>query len=161
MRQPNCIAHVLAAATALLVAVAMASCHRPPTQAERSKYFAIATDGWAYGDTLLWTPADSASADTANVIVALRHANDYPYANIWLECSHYAPGDTAPSLDTINIWLADEYGRWHGSGIGVGYQLTDTALRLTPIDLSRPIGMRHVMRVDVLPGIEQVGLIVK
>lgn len=137
-----------------------AACHQPQTS-ERSNYFNINADGWAYGDTLAWTPVDSAAFDTASLIVALRHANDYPYANIWLECSHYEQGDTAPRLDTINIWLADEYGRWLGTGIGVGYQLADTALRHTPIDLSRPVGVRHVMRADCLTGVEQVGLIIK
>lgn len=139
--------------------VAMAACHQP-TASERSKYFNIGSEGWTYGDTLVWTPLDSAAIDTANLIVALRHANDYPYANIWLECTFYAPEDTTPRIDTINIWLADEYGRWLGTGIGVGRQITDTALWHTPIDLSKPIGLRHVMRSDCLTGVEQVGIII-
>lgn len=160
MRGARSIRCGIVAAIALALAVAMASCDKPHSP-ELSNYFNISADGWAYGDTLAWTPLDSAAIDTADLIVALRHANDYPYANIWLECSHYAPGDTVPRLDTINIWLADEYGRWLGTGIGVGRQLADTALRLAPIDLSQPVAVRHVMRVDCLTGVEQVGLIIK
>lgn len=160
MRQTKGIVRSIVAAIALALAAALTACH-PPQADERSKYFAISADGWAYGDTLAWIPVDSVVIDTANVIVALRHANDYPYANIWLECSHFAPGDSVASVDTINIWLADEYGRWLGTGIGVGCQLVDTALRQQPIDLSRPVSVRHLMRVDCLTGVEQVGLIIK
>lgn len=159
MRAHRGIGHTIVAAIALVMAVAMAACHQPKSP-ERSKYFNISADGWAYGDTLAWTPVDSAVIDTASLIIALRHTNDYPYANIWLECRYFAPGDSAPSVDTINIWLADEYGRWLGTGIGVGYQLSDTAIRHVPIDVGRPIGVRHVMRADRLTGLEQLGLII-
>lgn len=160
------IALAVVAAIFLAIAAAAASCQRPQS-GERSKFFTISGEGWEYGDTLVWTPLDSASidstivtADTASIVVAMRHAVDYPYANIWLECSYYAPGAPMSRIDTINIWLADEYGHWHGTGIGVGYQLADTVLQHEPIDLSRPISLRHVMRVDRLPGIEQIGLII-
>lgn len=159
MRTHKRIGHTIAAAIALALVAAMTACHQPPVS-ERSKYFNIGAEGWAYGDTLFWTPLDSAAIDTTNLILALRHANDYPYANIWLEYSYYAPADTVPHTDTINIWLADEYGRWLGTGIGVGRQLADTALQHTPIDLSKPIGVRHVMRSDCLTGVEQVGIII-
>ena len=60
--------------------------------------------------------------------------------------------------DTLDIRLADVYGRWLGSGFGASYQREVTVSPAAVVDITRPVALRHIMRVDTLQGIEQVGI---
>ena len=54
--------------------------------------------------------------------------------------------------------LADVYGRWHGQGFGASYQFSrpfNTGVTLVRGD---SVTVRHIMRVDTLRGIEQIGI---
>lgn len=110
--------------------------------------------GWRYTDTLVFPlrgMIDSVGC-VADVAVTVRHSNDYPYSNIYLELS-------APAVSrTACVELADVYGRWYGRGMGLSFERTDTILRgvrLTPADTIR---LHHNMRLDTLPGVEQIGI---
>ena len=104
--------------------------------------------GWAYGDTVTFV-TDSCVAPS--MMIALRHNDSYPYRNIWLEVSD------SVHTDSVNIELCDVYGRWHGKGIGSSYQIAaQVPFTLTP---NTRLNIRHVLRVDTLRGIEQIGLI--
>ena len=49
--------------------------------------------------------------------------NDYNYRNLWLFITCEA--ETGEEFtDTLNCVLADEYGKWFGSGWGASYQQT-------------------------------------
>jgi len=91
------------------------------------------------------------------MILTVRHGNAYPYRNLWLEFTHMGP-DSIMRHDTLNIELADIYGRWHGSGLGTSFQYSDTIS--TNFMLYRDAGLkvRHIMRTDTLPAVEQIGL---
>ena len=110
---------IIATFLALLVA-----CGRG--ERDYSSWEQLPADGWAYTDTVSLLPVDTSLTDNDSIIdgtlhVALRHNNAYPYSNIWLELTYHSDG---PWLmrDTINMPLADLYGRWLGSGFGTGYQ---------------------------------------
>lgn len=125
----------------------------------------LPADGWAYADTISLMPVDTTLTDNDSVLngalhLALRHSNAYPYSNIWLELT-YRNSDSHTIRDTINLRLADLYGRWLGSGFGAGYQRELTVSPQTSIDLTKPMRLRHIMRVDTLQGIEQVGIFIK
>lgn len=108
----------------------------------------IDPDGWAYGDTIEFT---TDSCVPSPMMVALRHNDSYPFKNIWIEISD------STHTDTVNIELCDIYGRWHGKGIGSSYQIA------APVPFSiapqTRLKIRHILRVDTLKGIEQIGLI--
>ncbi len=149
---------IIATFLALLVA-----CSRG--ERDYSSWEQLPADGWAYTDTVSLLPVDTSLTDNDSIIdgtlhVALRHNNAYPYSNIWLELTYHSDG---PWLmrDTINMPLADLYGRWLGSGFGTGYQRDLTVSPRSRIDLTRPVALRHIMRVDTLRGIEQVGIFIK
>lgn len=67
--------------------------------------------GWAYGDTLTFYPTGLDSADTRTLDAAIRHSGDYMYRNLWLEVS-YRGSDSILRRDTVELELADVYGRW-------------------------------------------------
>lgn len=111
--------------------------------------------GWRYGDTLTYNCGrDTLEIDT--IALTIRHTSGYPYANLWLEMS-YETGDTT-GADTLNIALADEFGSWYGKGSGVLFQQTDTIIPRRPVNVASPVRLRHIMRTDTVPEIQQIGL---
>lgn len=145
-----------------LVAVLLWSCSG--SKRDYSSWHNLPSEGWAYTDTVELMPLDASLSDNDTVAqgrikLALRHSSDYPYANIWLELSYFGP-DSTERRDTVKMVLADVYGRWLGSGIASGYQVETPAGGETMVDLHRPIRLRHILRVDTLVGVEQVGVLV-
>lgn len=119
------------------------------------------------GVEVFYNPSDSIIK--GSMVVSLRHTSDYPYANLWLEVKYVEPitvkvNDsvfaTVDSMmcDTVNIMLADSYGIWHGTGLGSTCQLSDTILRGVTVRRTEPVQLRHIMRVDTLRGLQQIGL---
>jgi len=119
----------------------------------------IGSDGWAYGDTVAIdvTGLDSVPRPR-RLQLGVRHSNDYEYRNVILEITY--PDGNKLHRDTIDMELADIYGSWLGSGIGPTYQHATTVCPTAISADSFRITVRHVMRVDTLRGIEQVGIIV-
>lgn len=116
---------------------------------------------WLYGDTLT-VRADTLRDSIARgrVAVTLRHTAAYRYSNIWLELS--VRTDTVPEApvrtDTVEISLADPYGRWHGKGMGASFMISDTLPDVYTIRQGGFISLRHIMRLDTLDNIEQAGV---
>ena len=126
---------------------------------EYSEFKDIPIDGWKYDDTLIFTPQLNDSVAIGVLEIALRHNNDYLYSNLWLEVSYCTAIDSMIAVvDTLNIELADIYGKWHGSGSGMLYQLSDSIATECSLKSGVPIKVRHIMRDDNLTGIEQVGI---
>ncbi|MDE6491083.1 MAG: gliding motility lipoprotein GldH [Muribaculaceae bacterium] len=128
-----------------------------PGRNDYSGFEHIPQAGWAYSAPVEFVAQPADSAVSGALTIAVRHSNSYPYSNLWLEVSTYR-GDKQVGRDTVNMRLADIYGRWLGHGLGTSYQITDTLPRIVDLCRGDRIVMRHVMRVDTLPGIEQVGV---
>lgn len=148
--------------TAVVLGAAAVSCGR--SGRNYSRWIQLPGEGWAYGDTLKLLPVDTTLADNDTSVVrplylGLSHSNDYPYSNLWLEVTYH--GVKSSYRDTVNVRLADVYGRWLGSGFGVSYQHEFMLSPDADIDLMRPVEVRHIMRVDTLHGIEMIGVAVK
>ena len=125
-----------------------------------SDYREVAPTGWPYGERFDYIVTGRDSLITGTLMVSLTHDNSYEYSNIWLEVT--VPVDSSLTVDTVNVTLCDPYGNWYGNGMPGHYQFTDTLLArpLTLADSSR-ISVRHIMRVDTLRGISQVGISVE
>lgn len=129
-----------------------------------SRWTDLPVKGWAYGDTLCLVPVDTSLHDNDSLVrrslsLGLAHSNDYPYSNLWLEVTYR--GEHSAYRDTLNVALADVYGRWLGSGFGANYQHEIVLNPQADIDLSRPVMVRHIMRVDTLRGLERIGVSVR
>lgn len=142
-------------AISFLVAAAVL-CGCTPGRNDFSSYEFISHDGWLYGDTLRFSTEFKDSVVSGMLTVSLRHTNDYLFSNIWLEVT--TADSISARIDTLNIVMADDLGRWHGQGIGTDFQITDTLFE--SITLHRPVSVkvRHIMRLDRLEDIEQVGV---
>lgn len=129
---------------------------------ETQSYFSNLDEAqWLYFEPVEFV-ADSA-ADSHNrgaLLFSVRHTSTYPFRNIWLEISQ-KKGSTYARTDTFEVMLADAFGRWYGSGMGASMRYTDTLAADYIVVPGARISLRHVMRVDTLRGVEQVGLILK
>lgn len=115
--------------------------------------------GWTYNDTVAIIAAGLDSTDTPRRFkIGVRHDNDYDYRNLILEVT-YRDGRKL-WRDTIDMELSDIYGAWLGSGIGPTYQAETTVSPSAHISDSATITIRHVMRLDTLRGIRQIGVII-
>ena len=93
--------------------------------------------------------------------LTIRNSDDYLFQNLWLFVEQTNPDGTTVR-DTVNVELADVYGKWHGTGLSLysyshpyraNYHFPDTGVyRFQVIQ-----GMRQA----VLPGISDVGLTVE
>lgn len=140
----------------LLAVVALCVACSRPTQLP-GEFIAIDNAEWPYGKSLVFnSAADTLTANIDHVDVSVRHTDAYAYANLWLEMA-YESGDSTVR-DTLNVVLSNGFGKWLGSGSGPVIQHTvPFALRHRP-DSCTQFAVRHIMRVDVLDGIEQIGL---
>lgn len=133
----------------------MGACSHP--EGEMADFKEISNDGWAYGDTIAFAlPADTLP-EARRLALAVRHSASYPYANLWVEVTVPA-GDTA-WVDTVNVRLADRYGRRLGRGAGVSFIKVDTLPSTYTLVDTASVFVRHVMRVDTLPDVEQIGIL--
>ena len=141
---------------ALAVMAATFACK---TSDEQGCFVAVDTAGWNYGDTLrfdLGTAEDSVIDGRLALVV--RHTAGYAYSNLWLEVSYPAADSLSP--DTFNVRLSNSFGDWYGKGLGLSYQLTDTVGRRLKLSTPATLSVRHIMRVDRLEDIEQIGVLI-
>ena len=91
--------------------------------------------------------------------ILIRNSGDYAYQNLWLFITEIAP-DSTITCDTIQYFLADNYGRWLGSGIGSLY----TYIYYYKEDLHYSqegvytYEIRQGMRDEELKGITNIGM---
>ena len=93
-----------------------------------------------------------------NLSLEIRNNNLYPYQNLWLFCSEEQP-EGSVVRDTIECLLADDFGKWHGSGISIYHLSIPVRTGYTfPHTGQYTFNIRQGMRDDLLRGIEQIGV---
>lgn len=127
-----------------------------------SRYSDIGADGWPYGQTFEYRVGATPRGDsvmTGVLTISVTHDNMYEYSNLWVEVQRYDTLSGLRQVDTLNIPLCDNMGNWYGKGLPGHYQLSH-AISPQPVTLHTGdrISLRHIMRVDTLTGISQVGL---
>lgn len=125
-----------------------------------SAYHTFDDQQWSYAEPVelrVDTLRDSIARGGA-LILSLRHTAGYQYSNLWLELQ-YAYGDSVGWTDTLNVILSDVYGHWLGHGSGPSLQFNDTIAKHIDMHRGATMRLRHIMRLDTLPNIEQIGLV--
>ena len=91
--------------------------------------------------------------------ILIRNSGDYAYQNLWLFITEIAP-DSTITCDAIQYFLADNYGRWLGSGIGSLY--TNIYYYKEDLHYSQEgvytYEIRQGMRDEELKGITNIGM---
>ena len=94
-----------------------------------------------------------------NVVINVRNKNDYPYSNLYLFIEMSSPMEKY-FTDTLEVQLADNKGKWLGSGIGNIWQ--NQIRLLSQVKLleggTYKIKIGQGMRDDDLIGISDVGV---
>lgn len=125
-----------------------------------SSFHTFSDQKWIYTHPLEFTVdtlRDSVASDGV-LLLSLRHTSGYEYRNLWLELA-YPLNDSILCRDTLNIELADDEGRWLGHGTGPSRQLADTVSHAFTLRRGETLTLRHIMRMDTLPNIEQIGIV--
>lgn len=138
----------------LALTVCLAGCSGPGNG--YAEYRNLPSEGWRYGDTLVFTPVHPDSLCRGRIVIGVRHGNDYPYSALWLETVTEEGGRRL--TDTLEIRLADRFGSWQGRGIGASFQMADTVGRSFVHRSGSKVRVRHIMRTDTLNGLSQVGV---
>ncbi len=124
-------------------------------------YKHIKESGW-YSDSVLLYHLDSVRFNPQieySLGLELSTTGLYPYREIWLELAHNFT-DTIMQTDTLKYQLADNYGRWLGSGSGGVNQISLQFLNSIYLDSAKiyNLSINHLMSDDPLNGVEKVGI---
>ncbi|MGB3077386.1 MAG: gliding motility lipoprotein GldH [Chitinophagales bacterium] len=99
------------------------------------------------------------TASLYNIYVNIRHADLYPFQNIWLQAGTQFPDGTKTNR-RIEIMLANDEGKWYGEGLGDIWDFR--SLVQENAFFNKPgtytFTLTQNMRQDPLPGIMAVGL---
>lgn len=94
-----------------------------------------------------------------NVLINIRHTDGYPYQNFWMFVSTTTP-DGVTTKDTVECYLADNRGKWLGSGLSSVYNMPVLfkANKTFPKAGQYTFTISQGMRDDLLKGISDVGI---
>lgn len=138
---------VLIAASALMLGACSYN------QNDYSCFGNVPSEGWTADKTFEFVPETADSIVEGSLSIFVRHTNNYPYSNLWVEL------ESPERRDTFCIELSDVYGNWHGTGAGTSFQLRDTVMPRFKLLRGVPMRLRHIMRPENVTGLEQVGII--
>lgn len=106
---------------------------------------------------MTFTAAITDTINPYNVIISVRHTQQYPYQNMWLFV------ERAGEMDTIEFYLADQRGRWLGNGFGNSREMPVLYQRAVvfPVRGEYTYRIWQGMREDDLRGVQDIGLIIE
>lgn len=115
--------------------------------------------GWSADSVVSFEVEIADTMQLYTIGARVRNLGNYQFQNLWLFVEELAP-DSTVICDTVQFFLADNFGRWYGSGIGSLY--SNLYLYRDSVHYSNPgvytYTLRHGMRVDELSGINDIGL---
>ena len=115
--------------------------------------------GWDKDSVLVYEVGITDTVATYDVVLSLRHGQNYPYQNIW-----FFVEDASGVCDTLEYYLADQRGRWLGNN-RFGERMEMPCLVGSAVQFAHPgtyvYKVRHGMREAELQGVTEVGLTVE
>lgn len=147
---------VLKAACLLLCVLFFSSCDSNRIFEQNQ---AIPESGWAVSNVVKFNVDIKDPSTATNFYINVRNADGYPYGNLFLFIKTTFP-DGKMSNDTLECLLADEKGKWIGSGIGDLYdnQIPFKKNVRFPTAGTYAFEIQQAMRTDNVPLIMDVGL---
>ncbi len=127
-----------------------------------SKYEKLPEDGWKADNKLTYKVTVDDVTNLHNVFITVRHADSYPYNNLFVFLkTEYPDGKT--SIDTCELILANQKGEWIGNGSG---EIWDNKIPLKQNVKFRQAGnytftFEQGMRTNPLPLIMDFGMAIE
>lgn len=123
------------------------------------QYFPVNESGWSKDSIFTFDIQINDSTTDFNLYVNIRNRGEYPYQNLWLFLEKISP-DSVVTRDTIEFYLADNSGKWLGSGAGSTFEMPVLYQQNIKFQTT---GTYHYkitqgMRDSVLAGINDVGM---
>jgi gliding motility-associated lipoprotein GldH len=126
-----------------------------------SEYHSFPEASWSQKEKVSFAVNIEDSLQHYAVFIELRNNNHYPFRNIWLFVDFATP-DGKQRRDSIEVNLADEYGKWYGSGISLyTYSFFYEKDIQYPTTGTYNYSITQGMREDPLTGISDIGLTIK
>lgn len=115
-------------------------------------------NGWDRTDTLYYDVPPVESAGIYRQELGLRIDDDFPFTGLTLVVDRTIEPGHRVSSDTLRCRLSDDKGNSYGQG--VSYYQYDFAVAEYSLNKgdSLHIGVRHIMKREMLPGISDIGL---
>lgn len=139
-----------------IVAWLLSSCN---SDAVYFNYQSINQNGWNQDSICKFDVQIENSSLLYNVYINTRNRGEYPYQNLWLFIKQTTP-DSVVMNDTIEFYLADEFGKWLGSGVGSAFNmpvLYRQNFKFPQKGIYR-FEIQHGMRDSILVGMNDVGI---
>lgn len=112
---------------------------------------------WPYGEFLSFTVTHPDSIVDADLVLAMRYDSATPLVSISLEISY--PDDGSMKVDTVTFALCDTTsGALTLPRLSPLRQAEATVARIRHSIADPPVRVRHVMRLDTLHGVSDVGV---
>ena len=123
------------------------------------QYKSVTLKGWSKDSVYRFDISIKDTLATYNVYVNVRNRGEYPYQNLWLFLNKTTP-DKIQSKDSIECYLADQRGKWLGSGIG---SIMEMPVLYQQNVRFKKVGTYHYtivhgMRDSILIGINDIGM---
>ncbi len=127
-----------------------------------SQYQSLPISGWQADSVLNFPFVVNDSLAHYDVLLSVRHTDDYPYQNIWLFTNVYLDS-VCVMTDTLEYYLANQRGQWLGNGFGRLREMPMLYLSNTQFAAcgNYRIEVRQGMREEVLRGINDFGVIIE
>lgn len=123
------------------------------------QYSTVAKNGWSKDSCYVFRVPVTDTASAYNIYVNVRNRGNYPYQNLWLFLKCQTP-DMVRTKDSIECYLADQRGKWLGSGIGSVVEMP--LIYKQKVRFKKPgvyrFDIGHGMRDSLLVGINDIGL---
>ncbi len=124
-----------------------------------SEYKHISHNSWSADSIVCFNFAIADTLSAYDIILSIRHTEQYPYQNMWLFVSDNST-TYGTAADTIEFYLADDRGRWLGNGYGDLHEMPVLYRQHTTFHTADTIciALQQAMRETSLKGISDVGL---
>ncbi|MDR0420876.1 MAG: gliding motility lipoprotein GldH [Prevotellaceae bacterium] len=120
---------------------------------------AIADEGWNKDSAVRFIVPVADTVNEFDIYINIRNKNDYPYQNLYLFVETTSSRGISIA-DTINLPVADDYGKWTGKSISRIWE--NRFLFRKNIKFANSgqytFEIRQGMRHDILNGISDVGI---
>ena len=125
-------------------------------------YQPVSSTGWLKGDSLQYAlPADLPQGNY-NLYIGIKHCETYQYRDLWLSVHQEITDSisTQHHTDTLHLYLANNLGRWKGTGIGGTRQYESESPFVLPHESDKELKIKisHIMQDEPLHAISFVGI---